>query len=146
MAVSTPLALVEDLEAAWRPLKAAEKTRAEYYLGVASRKIRRRWKTVDARIATGELGEDDVKDVVVDLVLPKLDAPPVHNAKSWSQGAGPYSQQVTLQSGVRGLFEFEDWMVEVFEDSGGTSAPIPVGDFPPSGRYESISLWPEERK
>ncbi|MDO5743492.1 MAG: Gp19/Gp15/Gp42 family protein [Micrococcaceae bacterium] len=135
------LAEVEDLEGAWRPLSTAEKPRAVYYLGAASRQIRRRWKTVDQRIADGELGDEDVKDVIIHLVLPLLDAPPVHNAKSWTAGAGPFQHQVTLQSGTRDLFEFEDWMVEVFETK---SAALPAFHAPPSGRYESIFNWPED--
>ena len=74
------------------------------------------------------------------MVLPKLDAPPVHNAKSWSQAAGPYNQQVTLQAGSKEAYEFEDWMVEVFE---GSSTPGPVFYMPPSGRYEPVFIWPE---
>lgn len=135
------LAEIKDLEGAWRPLTAAERPRAEYYLGAASRQIRRRWKTVDQRIAAKELGEEDVKDVVIHLVLPKLDAPPVHNAKSWTKAAGPFQQQVTLQSGKTDLFEFEDWMLEVFENK--TSA-LPMFHAPPSGRYENAFIWPEE--
>lgn len=134
------LAEIADLETAWRPLRTAEKSRAEYYLGAASRQIRRRWKTVDQRIASGEIGADDVKDVIIQLVLPKLDAPPVHNAKSWTQASGPFQQQVTLQSGTRELFAFEDWMLQIFETK---SAVLPVFHAPPSGRYEGIFNWPE---
>ncbi|MBW4094589.1 MAG: hypothetical protein HIU81_03940 [Acidobacteria bacterium] len=134
------LAAVEDLEGAWRPLTDPERTKASYYLGAVSRSIRRRWKDVDLRLANGTLGVDDVKDVVIQLVLPKLDAPPVFNAKSWSQAAGPYNQQVTLQSGSKEVYAFEDWMVEVFE---GSSTPGPVFHMPPSGRYEPVFIWPE---
>lgn len=140
MVALADLAAVVDLENAWRPLTAAERTRAEYYLGAVSRRIRRRWKDVDQRIAADSLGVDDVKDVVIDMVLPKLDAPPVHNARSWTQGAGPFNQQITLKSGTRGLYDFEDWMVEVFE---GSSSPGPVFHMPPSGRYEGAFIWPE---
>lgn len=134
------LAEVADLEGAWRPLTDPEKTKATYYLGAVSRSIRRRWKDVDQRIVDGTLGVEDVKDVVIQLVLPKLDAPPVHNARSWSQAAGPYNQQVTLQPGSKEAYEFEDWMVEVFE---GSSTPGPVFHMPPSGRYEHVFIWPE---
>lgn len=134
------LAVVRDLEGAWRTLTASEKSRAEYYLGAASRQIRRRWKTVDQRIAAGELGRDDVADVVIHLVLPKLDAPPVHNAKSWTQAAGPFQQQVTLQSGRRDFFEFEEWMLQVFESK---SSALPAFHAPPSGRFEGVFNWPE---
>lgn len=135
------LAEVEDLEGAWRPLRSSEKSRAEYYLGAASRQIRRRWKDVDERITAQTLGAEDVKDVVIHLVLPKLDAPPVHNARSWTAGAGPFQQQVTLQSGTRDLFEFEDWMLQVFETK---SAALPAFHAPPSGQYEGLFMWPEQ--
>lgn len=139
------LATVTDLENAWRSLTSTEKKRAEYYLGAASRGIRRRWKDVDQRITDGSLGADDVKDVVVQLVLPKVEnAAPVQNAKSWTQVAGPFNQQVTLKSGTRELFEFEDWMVDVFESSGAPSTPVPVFHMPPSGRYEGKFLWAED--
>lgn len=134
------LAAITDLEGAWRPLTAAEKTRATYYLGAASRQIRRRWRDVDQRIASQTLGEDDVKDVVIHMVLPKLDAPPVHNAKSWTKMAGPFQQQVTLQSGSHELFEFEEWMLGVFEQK---SSALPQFHAPPGGRFERLFQWPE---
>lgn len=136
------LAAITDLEGAWRPLTPAEKARATYYLGVVSRFLRRRWKDLDQRIAAGTLGTEDVKDVVVQLVLPKLEIAPVLNAKSWSQGAGPYTQQVSLKTANREVFELEDWMVTVFE---GSSAAMPVFHAPPSGRYEGSFIWPEGR-
>lgn len=136
-----PLAAIKDLEGAWRPLTALEKTNAEYYLGAASRQIRRRWKTVDQRIASNELGAEDVADVVVELVLEKLGGPQIRNARSWTQGAGPFQQQVTLNAAAgKGLFEFADWMLEVFENK--TSA-LPAFHSPPSGRYEGLFTWPE---
>lgn len=139
--MANPLAEIKDLEEAWRPLTALEATNAEYYLGAASRQIRRRWKTVDQRIASNELGAEDVADVVVELVLEKLGGPQIRNARSWTQGAGPFQQQVTLNAAAgKGLFEFADWMLEVFENK--TSA-LPAFHSPPSGRYEELFTWPE---
>ncbi|POH58916.1 Gp19/Gp15/Gp42 family protein [Arthrobacter glacialis] len=137
-----PLASVQDLEGAWRPLTVREKTTAGHYLGAASRQIRRRWKTVDQRILDGELGAEDVSDVVVELVLDKLGGPQIRNARSWTAGAGPFQQQVTLQSGKKDLFDFEDWMLLVFESK---SAVLPDFHAPPSGQYEGIFNWPEGR-
>lgn len=136
------LAEITDLEGAWRPLTPQEKERATYYLGSVSRYIRRRWKDVDQRITAQTLGAEDVKDVVVQLVLPKLEVAPVLNAKSWSQGAGPYSQQVALKTDTREMFDLEDWMVSVFEGLSSTVA-LPAFHAPPSGRYEGLFVWPE---
>lgn len=138
------LAEIADLEGAWRPLTPTENGRATYYLGAVSRYIRRRWKDVDQRIAAQTLGADDVKDVVVQLVLPKLEIAPLLNAKSWSQGAGPYSQQVALKTDTREMFELEDWMVSVFEGLS-SSVALPVFHAPPPGRYEGLFIWPEGR-
>ncbi|MFM9430056.1 Gp19/Gp15/Gp42 family protein [Arthrobacter sp. MP_2.3] len=136
------LAQIPHLEKAWRALTAAEQPRAEYYLGFASRLIRRRWKDVDERISAGTLDAEDVQDVVVHMVLGIIDGAPVRRAKSWSETRGPLSQSVTLESGKTDLITIEDWMIEVFltAQTGG-----PAGSFPPSGRYENIFHWPEGR-
>jgi hypothetical protein len=136
------LAQVPDLEKAWRALTAEENPRAEYYLGFASRLIRRRWSDVDARIDAGDLAAEDVQDVVVHMVLGIIDGAPVRRAKSWSETRGPLSQSVTLESGKSDLITLEDWMVEVFLPLQATG---PLGSFPASGRYEPIFHWPEGR-
>lgn len=134
------LATIPTIESAWRPLTAVETTRAEYYLGVASRRIRRRWPDVDTRIASGDLDADAVSDVVVQLVLGTIEAAPVRNAKSWSETAGAVSKSVTLAGGRTELLAFEDWMIAVFE---GGQSPRPVFCMPPAGSFEAI--WPEEK-
>lgn len=137
------LAEIETVEAAWRPLTPAETSRATYYLGSASRKIRRRWPDVDSRIAAGTLAAEDVSDVVVQLVLGAVDVVPIRGAKSFSEGAGPMSRSATLAgSSSTDPLVLEDWMVEVFE---GSSTAKPLSSMPPSGRYEDIFIWPEER-
>lgn len=138
--MAEPLAAVADLEKAWRSLTAEEKPRAEYYLGFSSRLIRRRWSNVDARVAAGDLGAEDVADVVVHMVLGIIDGAPVRRAKSWSETRGPLSQSVTLESGKADLITLEDWMVEVFTSS---PAASPVGSFPASGQYEPVFHWKE---
>jgi len=136
------LATIENVEAAWRPLAGVVRTRAEYYLGAASRRIRRRWKDVDERIAAQTLDAEDVSDVVVQMVLNAVDGPPVRGAKSFSEGTGPYSRSATLATTKTDPLEFEDWMIDVFEGSAATATP--QGHFPPSGRYEHAFIWPEE--
>ena len=134
---------VEHLEAAWRSLTEAERPRAEYYLGVASRRIRRRWRDVDDRLAANDLEAEDVRDVVVEMVLGIVDGAPVRNAKSWAVTTGPMSKSITLAAGRADKLAFEDWMVEVFE---GSTKPLPVFSMPPSGRYEGAFIWPEGRQ
>lgn len=133
---------MESIEAAWRPLTAAEKPRATYYLGKASRRIRRRWPDVDDRLASGQLESEDVSDVVVELVLGALGGPPIRGAKSFSEGVGPMSRSATLAEGRTDPLFLEDWMVAVFE---GAASARPVFSMPPSGRYEDLFVWPEGR-
>ncbi|GAB2767614.1 hypothetical protein [Sinomonas soli] len=140
--MAEPLAAIADVEAAWRPLVGPDRSRAEYYLGVVSRLIRRRWRDTDQRITDKSLDAEDVADVVVQLVLPKIGAPPIVGARSWSQTTGPFSQQVTLGASRGEAFVLEGWMVEVFQ---GQPRVGPVFSMPPSGRYEHLSIWPEER-
>jgi hypothetical protein len=137
------LATQDVLEKAWRPLTAAERPRAEYYLGKASRRIRRRWPDVDDRMAAQTLDSEDVEDVVVQMVLAVLDGPPIRGAKSFSEGVGPMSRSATFIGGSADPLVIEEWMVEVFE--GRQTTPEPVGSFPPAGNYEPIFIWPEGR-
>lgn len=111
------LAEVADVEKAWRPLTNVEKSRAEYYIGRASRLIRRRWKDVDDRIADpdDELTAADVSDVVVGLVM-SIVPNAVPGARSWSQTTGPFAHSVTLPSTADARpMALLPWMVEVFE-------------------------------
>lgn len=136
------LAQLTTVESAWRPLSTVERPRAEYYLAAASRAIRRRWPNVDKRIIDGDLNEDDVSDVVVQLVISAVDAPPIRNAKSFSEGVGPMSRSATLVGASTDPLVIEDWMVAVFE---GSSTPEPVSSMPASGNYEGLFIWPEGR-
>lgn len=126
------LARVEDVEKAWRPLTTAEKSRAGYYIGQASRLIRRRWPDVDDRMADpgDKLMPDDVSDVVVALVLSVIPSA-VPGARSWSQTTGPFAHSVTLPSTVDARpMALLTWMVEVFEKVVGASNRPRFG-FPP---------------
>lgn len=136
------LATREQLAQAWRPLRSNEEARADYWLGAASRRIRRRWPDVEARINSGDLDTDDVADVIVHMVMRVMAGPSNPDAKSYSVAAGAESQSVALDRG-RGddLLTIEEWMVEVFASA--QSAPGPVFHMPASGRYENLFEWRE---
>lgn len=134
------LASPDVLEKAWRPLTTAERVKAEYYLTKASRRVRRRWPDVDARIIAHTLDSEDVEDVIVQMVLAVLNAPPIRGAKSFSEGVGPMSRSATLVGASTDPLVIEDWMVEVFE---GRATTRPAGSFPVSGNYDGMSIWPE---
>ncbi len=137
------LAEIGTVEAAWRPLTTQERPRAEYYLGAVSRQIRRRWRDVDQRLESNELDADDVSDVVVQLVIAAVDVPAAsRKAKSWSESAGIVSKSVSLAGGKDELFEFEQWMIDVFEAA---STALPQYSAPPSGNYEALFIWREGR-
>lgn len=52
----------------WRPLTSAEEVVADELLAQASRRIRHRFPTIDARIAAGDIDPDLVGDVAVAMV------------------------------------------------------------------------------
>lgn len=130
-------ATVTDVTSAWRPLTPAEQARATYWLEVASRRVRRRWPDVDARIALPEgdahhLDQKDVRDVVVPLVVEVIGGPPVPGATAFAVTAGAESRSVTLATA--GGFDsnvFAAWMVAVFEGEA-KPGPLPRGSFPPA--------------
>lgn len=136
------LAEVATVEQAWRPLTPVEKSRALYYLGMASRKIRRRWPNVDARIAdpADALDAEDVADVVVQMVLPAIQVLPVRGAKSFSEGSGPFSRSATLEQTSADPLEIEDWMVDVFEPR---AKVLPLGSFPAAPDSSSLFIVKE---
>lgn len=137
----TPFAKPDDINSAWRPLKSAEVTKAQWWCEVASRRIRRRWPDVDTRIQAGRLEELDVRDVVIALVVEVLGGPPVAGARSYSVTAGAESRSITLDRG--GPFDpnlFTAWMVEVFEGARATTTH-PEHSFP--ARDEAKFGWME---
>lgn len=109
---TTPLATVEDLEAAWRPLSTEEQTRAAALIDRASRKVRRRWTDVDDRIAAGTLDAADVSDVVLEMVQVAMTQTP--GVSQTSEGAGPFNQSATYTNPNARLY-FTDDMIAVFE-------------------------------
>jgi hypothetical protein len=108
----TPLATTDDVEAAWRPLTDEEITRATALIDRASRKIRRRWSDVDARIDAETLTAEDVADVVAEMVQVAMTQTP--GVSQTNEGAGPFSQGVTYTNPNSRLY-FTDDMIEVFE-------------------------------
>jgi hypothetical protein len=128
--VADPLAAPSDVAAAWRPLSTEEAARAEFWLEAASRRIRRRWRDVDERIALTEgdplrLDAADVTEVVVTLVIDVLGGPEIPHARAMSMGSGSESRSVQLgRTGAVTLPEFAGWMVEVFEGPAGSATPV----------------------
>lgn len=140
----TDLASVKMIESAWRPLSPAEAGRAEYYVGKASRDIRRRWPDVDERIADSSdpLTAAEVSDVVVALVM-SIVPKPSPGARSWQQTAGQYSEAVTLPAASSAHpMTFESWMVEVFERAAAAGGG-PLGAFPETPPFDRVFGWRE---
>jgi arginine deiminase len=97
-------ALVADLEARWRPLTPAERVRAETLLGVASRRVRRKFGTIDARIASGALDPLDVVDVVCDVVKRVLMVGDREAVRQESETTGPFSKSQTYANPMGNLY------------------------------------------
>ena len=138
----------DDIVDQWRPLKPAEIERAEGLIGLIERFIRRTWRDTQERTDAGDLGIDDVKDVVVwsviPLIAPGTRLPP--NVRSWQETSGSESQSVTLDAGQ--TMEFAGWMVDVFEGKGrgadSNRGPSPAFGFPSGGGHEHLfPFWPE---
>lgn len=144
----TPFAAAADVTTAWRPLSTEESTRADYWLGVASRRIRRRWTDVDDRVALADsdprhIAPEDLKDVVVTLVIDVLGGPSVPYARSESVSSGTESRSVQLsRAGRVELPPFADWMVEIFQ--GPATGPVPIYGMPASIGYDPIFVTQEQ--
>lgn len=132
--MAEPFASAGDVATAWRPLSSEETARATHWIAVASRRVRRRWRDVDERLALADadprkVEADDVKDVVVSLVVDVLGGPEIPHARAVSVGSGAESRSVQLDraSGLQ-LPDFAGWMVEIFEGHPGPA--VPAGSFP----------------
>ncbi|OMH30649.1 Gp19/Gp15/Gp42 family protein [Tersicoccus sp. Bi-70] len=144
MAERAALATADNVANAWRPLTPAEQARADYLAGFASRQLRRRWRDLDDRLADGRLDSEDVRDVVVGMVLQAIELTPVMGARSWQISSGTESRQVTLAAagGDPNRMEIVDWMLDILDPA--RSPVVPLFSMPPSGRYERIFReWPE---
>lgn len=106
--MADPLATVGDIEERGRPVNDLdEQAKLEHLLRLGSALLRRRFETIDARIAAGTLEAELVADVLVAMVLR---APSVANPggiRSESVGNDTYS--VTYE-GVSGPGGLELWL------------------------------------
>lgn len=92
-----PFATTAELEAFWRPLTAAEESRADILLVLASNRLRLIGEDlgidVDAKVAASEAYNSTIKWVVMEAVKraisTPIDSPPVD---TYQQTAGPYSE------------------------------------------------------
>jgi hypothetical protein len=105
-----PFADYGDVEAVWRTLTAEEQTRATKLIAYASRKIRRLFPDVDARIASGALDALDVEMVVVAMVKRALMNTALEGVESQSQTAGPFAQTVKPANPSGNLYLTKDEM------------------------------------
>lgn len=95
--MATSYATVSDLSTFWRPIEASEEARANDLLALASSRLRlyanNSGFNLDERIAADEDYSSAVKWVVMEAtkraMSTPVDVPPVD---SWSQAAGPYSE------------------------------------------------------
>lgn len=107
--MAEPFATVADITALWRPLSEAEKERAEALLPVVSDSLRQEamkvGKDLDQILADGEVLENVLKSVVVDVVARTLmtstDSEPM---TQFSESALGYSASGTFLVPGGGLF------------------------------------------
>lgn len=107
--MAEPFATVADITALWRPLSEAEKERAEALLPVVSDSLRQEamkvGKDLDQMLADGEVLENVLKSVVVDVVARTLmtstDSEPM---TQFSESALEYSASGTFLVPGGGLF------------------------------------------
>ena len=98
-------ATVQELEAYWRPLDSQEETRATSLLNIASDRLRLLDKTIDDRIALDPILGTAVKSVVMESVKRSMITPTdMPNAESYSQTAGPYSENYKFSNPTGDLF------------------------------------------
>lgn len=107
--MAEPFATVADITALWRPLSEAEKERAEALLPVVSDSLRQEaikvGKDLDQMLADGEMLENVLRSVVVDVVARTLmtstDSEPM---TQFSESALGYSASGTFLVPGGGLF------------------------------------------
>lgn len=143
MPATEALAAASDIAKVWRPLTAAEATRADGLIESVSRAVRREWPDVDARIAAGTLDPASVTDVIVWSVLPILmpgvDVPA--NVRTYQQSSGSKSVSVTLDGPAAGSWmTFASWMVEVFAPRAFSGMPRSRFRAPAGGLFDSLGF------
>lgn len=112
----TSFATVADLEAAWKPLTADEKARAEVLLLQASNYLRQiavnNGKDLDDNIIADPSGVygANVKMVVTSAVQRSIASPVdmMPDASSFSQSASPYSESMSFTGNVSSTLYFKD--------------------------------------
>jgi hypothetical protein len=104
MVAGASYATVDDLAARWRPLTEAETARAATLLGVASRRARRKFPTLDLRVATGDLDPLEVTDVVCDVVKRVLLTGGPEGVRQESETLGPFARSQTYANPLGNLY------------------------------------------
>ena len=107
--MAEPFATVADITALWRPLSEAEKERAEALLPVVSDSLRQEaikvGKDLDQMLADGEVLENVLRSVVVDVVARTLMTPTDREPMTqFSESALGYSASGTFLVPGGGLF------------------------------------------
>lgn len=132
----------KDIEEAWRPLNPVETSRASYWIGAASRKIRRQWKDIDARISADDPTADDVKDIVIALVIGILPGLENEGKKSLSVQAGNMTRSFTVEERRNeDRLHFEKWMIEIIEGSAEKAALPKIESPEPYGLNRIFPQW-----
>lgn len=93
-----------DVENRWHELTATERDLADTLAEDASRRVRRRWKTIDARIASGSLDAGDVRMVVAGAVKRAMLNSAAEGVSSKTDSGGVYSQSVTYVNPSANLY------------------------------------------
>lgn len=97
-----------DVENRWRELTISERDLADTLAEDASRRVRRRWKTIDARIAAGALDSEDVRMVVAGVVKRAMLNSASEGVSSKTDSGGVYSQSVTYVNPSANLYFTEE--------------------------------------
>lgn len=97
-------ATVDDLEARWRTLSSAEKSRAVVLLDDASAMIRASAAGIDERISDGDLDAGVPLLVVCAMVKRAMLAAEAPGVKTTQETAGPFSQSFTYANPMGDLY------------------------------------------
>lgn len=95
--MADPLATLPDYVERYGPQEPTDEPGIVSKLAEASRKVRGRYKTIDARILAGELDGELVKDVVCRMVARAVAAPTeMQDVTNASMTAGMFTQNLTF--------------------------------------------------
>ena len=126
-----PFATPGDVEAIWRPLSDAEVVNALARIDSASRLVRRKVReatggTLDDLITAGTLTADDVKDVVVEMVLRTFKLTQYTRQGSVSVDDGSISNTIDSSVSGKGGIYLLDYELDTLI---GTAATVSGGAF-----------------